>query len=76
MAKRNRELVGMLESLLDAARSGEIDGMFAVLHAPADDSYDSCYSTDDMGDMLVQVRTEVIRAQLPVDVIEQAERPN
>jgi hypothetical protein len=51
--------------------------MFAVCRA-SDGSYDSCYETDDIADMLVQVRTEVIRAQLPVELIEndRAERPN
>lgn len=68
------ELASLLDALAADARSGEITDVFIVIRA-CDGSYDSCFKTDDLGDLLLQVRTEVIRAQLPPEP-EQAERPN
>lgn len=61
----------MLEELLDAARSGELTAAF-IVYQRDDDSYDACYQTEDLGDLLLQVRTEVIRAQTMNDAVEQA----
>lgn len=59
------DLVAMLEEMLDAARSGELAAAF-IVYRRADESYDACYHTDDLDDLLVQVRTEVIRTQVDV----------
>lgn len=61
----------MLEELLDAARSGELTAAF-IVYQRDDESYDACYETEDLGDLLLQVRTEVIRAQTMNDAVEQA----
>lgn len=66
-----RELAAMLDSLADDARSGEIVGLFVVTRS-ANGDYSCCYHTDDLEDLLVQVRTEVIHAQTMNDAVEQA----
>jgi hypothetical protein len=71
MARKNKALVAILEEMLDAARSGELAAAF-IVYQRADGTHDACYETDDLGDLLLQVRTEVIRAQLPVEIAEQA----
>ena len=53
----------MFEEMLDAARSGELASAF-IVYRRCDESYDACYHTEDLGDLLVQVRTEVIHAQI------------
>ena len=71
MPRSNKALVALLDTLTEAARTGELTDVFIVTRA-CDDSYDSCYETDDLGDLLLHVRTEVIRAQQPVQLIEDA----
>ena len=69
--KRKRacpELVALLGELHEAAKAGDITDIFIVLR-DHDGEHDSCYQTNDLGDMLLQVRTEVIRAQAPVEMI-------
>lgn len=58
------ELASLFDSLAADARTGDITGAFIVIRA-CDGSYDSCFKTDDFDDLILQVRTEVIRAQLP-----------
>lgn len=70
--KPNMAVVALLESLLDAARSGELQEVFAVFKC-CDDSFDSCFDTDDLGDMLLQVRTEIIRAQSVTGTVDTVE---
>lgn len=53
----------MLDELLADARSGELTAAF-IVYQRDDESYDACYHTEDLGDLLLQVRTEVIRAQV------------
>lgn len=64
------DLVAMLEEMLDAARSGELTAAF-IVYQRYDESYDACYHTEDLGDMLLQVRTEVIRTQIDVAAADQ-----
>lgn len=64
------DLVASLEVMLDDARSGEIVGLFVVTRS-ADGEYSCCYHTDDLEDLLVQVRTEVIRTQIDVAAADQ-----
>lgn len=73
MARRkvNHATVALLETLLGFAKAGDLTSVFAV-YLCRDGSYDSAFETDDLGDLLLQVRTEVIRAQFPVDAVEQA----
>lgn len=59
---RARELAEMLESLAEDARSGELTDVFVVF-AACDGSHGHLHHTTDLGDLLLQVRTEVIRAQ-------------
>lgn len=59
------DLVASLEVMLEDARAGEIVGLFAVTRS-ANGEYSCCYHTDDLEDLLVQVRTEVIHAQVDV----------
>lgn len=61
----------MFEEMLDAARSGELTAAF-IVYQRDDESYDACYQTEDLGDLLLQVRTEVIRAQTMNDDVEQS----
>lgn len=56
-------LIASLEVMLDEARAGNLVGLFAVALESSGD-YSCCYHADDFEDLLVQVRTEVIRAQL------------
>lgn len=60
----------MFEDLLDAARSGELTAAF-VVYQRDDESYDACYQTEDLDDLLLQVRTEVIRAQVDIAAADQ-----
>lgn len=60
----------MLDDLRDAARSGELTAAF-IVYRRDDESYDACYHTDDLGDLLVQVRTEVIHAQVDAAAADQ-----
>lgn len=69
--KPNRATVALLASLLDAARSGELQEAFVVFRAD-DGSYDSAFDVEDLDDMLLQVRTEVIKAQSAVQHINDA----
>lgn len=73
MARRNAAVVAMLKELHAAARDGDITDLFVVLR-DGDGEYQSCFQTDDLGDLLLQVRTEVIRAQVPVDAVEAADQ--
>lgn len=57
------DLVASLEVMLEDARDGEIVGLFVVTRS-ANGDYSCCYHTDDLEDLLVQVRTEVIRTQV------------
>lgn len=60
----NSDVVAMLESLLDDARNGDITDFFIVIR---DDRglYDSLFCANDLDDLILQVRTEVILAQIP-----------
>lgn len=64
------DLVASLEVMLDDARSGEIVGLFVVTRS-ANGEYSCCYHTDDLEDLLVQVRTEVIHAQVDAAAADQ-----
>lgn len=64
------DLVASLEVMLDDARSGEIVGLFVVTRS-ADGEYSCCYQTEDLDDLLLQVRTEVIRAQVDIAAADQ-----
>lgn len=64
------DLVASLEVMLDDARSGEIVGLFVVTRC-ANGEYSCCYHTDDLEDMLVRVRTEVIRTQVDIAAADQ-----
>lgn len=66
--KPNKAAVALLEVLLEAAREGELQDLFAVFLC-ADGSYDSVFDTNDLDDMLLQVRTEVIRARTVAEII-------
>lgn len=57
--KPNAVLVEMLADLLADAEAGEITDAFIVLRF-ADGEYDCMVQSDDVDDMMVQVRTEVI----------------
>jgi len=70
MPRPNAELVGLLEAMLETARSGELQELFGVVRYD-NGEYDAEYTTGDLGHMLAQVRTEVIRAQ--IDAAEPAE---
>lgn len=59
----NRELVRLLESMLESARAGEMQELFGVTR-DSNGEYDAGYITSDLGDLLLQVRTEVILAQI------------
>lgn len=52
-----------MESLIECVRNGSVTELFAV-YKFADGDYESMYDTDDLDDMCVQVRTELIRAQM------------
>lgn len=64
------DLVAMFEELLDAARGGDLTAAF-IVYQRDDESYDACYQTEDLGDLLLQVRTEVIRAQIDTAAADQ-----
>jgi len=63
MPRPNAELVRLLESMLETARSGELRELFGVVRYD-NGEFDAGYITSDLGDLLLQVRTEVIRAQI------------
>lgn len=65
------DLVASLEVMLEDARAGEIVGLFVVTR-DSNGEYSCCYHTDDLEDLLLQVRTEVIRAQTMNDAAERA----
>jgi hypothetical protein len=58
----NTALVSMLQDLLDMAKDGEVVRLFAVI-GYFDGFFTHDYATDDADDLILQVRTEVIRAQ-------------
>jgi hypothetical protein len=66
-----RELVALLEAMLDSARAGDLREFFAVVRYD-NGEFDAGYITSDLGDLLLQVRTEVIKAQIDA-VHEQSE---
>lgn len=73
--RANSAVVEILEQMLAAARQGDLNAIWAVYRI-GDDLYDSTYQTDDLDDMLVQVRTEVINTQTALSALHEAARPN
>lgn len=61
--KVNPFVVALLESLLGQAREGNLDAAFVVFRAHGGD-YDYIAETNDIDDMILEVRTSVIRAQM------------
>lgn len=68
----SREVIALLESLLDMARDGTVTQLFAV-YGDQEYQFNHTLSSHDPGDLLLQVRTEVIRAQ--VDVVRDESKP-
>jgi len=65
-ARRNQATIDLLAGMLTLARAGEIDRLFVVFR-DGDGDYTHDYSTDDLDDLddlILQVRTEVIVAQI------------
>lgn len=58
----NDDTVALLTELLDAAKRGELQDIFAV-YRRGDGQYDSCFNTNDLDDLLYEVGGEVIRAR-------------
>ena len=61
-APANHEIVDAFVSLAEDAADGKITDYFVLIRDP-DGEYDSLFFADDLGDMILQLRTEVIRAQ-------------
>lgn len=69
-AKRNQATIDLLRELLAEAQAGRLDRLFVVFR-DGEGFHSHDYSTDDFDDLILQVRTEVIIAQLesaPVEV--------
>lgn len=62
-ARRNQATIDLLSGMLTLARAGEIDRLFVVFR-DGDGDYTHDYATDDLDDLILQVRTEVIVAQI------------
>ena len=62
-AKRNQASIDLLRDLLAEADAGRLDRIFVVFRDGEGD-YTHDYATDDLDDLILQVRTEVIVAQI------------
>ena len=68
----NRAVIAVLESLLAEAYAGQLTGILAVFRG-CDGSYGESCVTDDLGDMIVEARSSIIRAQTEFDTPDPAE---
>lgn len=68
-AKRNQAAYDLLRELLAEADAGRLDRLFVVFR-DGDGDYAHDYATDDLDDLILQVRTEVIVAQSESGLIE------
>lgn len=57
-------LVEALQELVQEVKRDEVTDVFIVMRY-SDGEYDSTFYTDDLPDMLLQVRTEIYKAQTP-----------
>lgn len=57
----------MLQDMLDEARSGDLQEVFAVYRGADPYDYGCAYNTSNLDDMLFQVRTETMMAALGHD---------
>jgi hypothetical protein len=62
-ARRNQATIDLLTGMLAEAKAGNLDRLFVVFR-DGDGDYTHDYSTDDLDDLILQVRTEVIVAQI------------
>lgn len=65
----NQDVVQLLRDALEDALDGVVVGVFIVTKYSRFD-YAACYDTDDLPDMVYQVRTEALRA------LEEPAKPN
>lgn len=65
-AKRNQAAIDLLAGLLDDAKAGNLNRIFVVFR-DGDGDYSHDYATDDLDDLILQVRTEIIVAQIERD---------
>ncbi|QQP96533.1 hypothetical protein [Lysobacter enzymogenes] len=71
----NAAVVEILETMLAAAKAGHVSALW-VVYRMGEEDYDSAYETNDLDDMLVQVRTEIINTQSALGALHAAPRPN
>lgn len=62
-ARRNQAAIDLLTGLLDDAKAGNLNRIFVVFR-DGDGDYTHDYATDDLDDLILQVRTEIIVAQI------------